>query len=300
MTPLKFIFARAMFLSVTGFATAAAMSFLTGCDKEDEPDTAGVEETSSELIEGPSGELFVTDGGRGGLPVVFVHSFAGSSEHWKEQLAHLRTDRRALALDLRGNGQSEEPDNDDYSIDAFATDIEAVVDAKGVERFVLVGHSMGGSAAAMFAGQHPGRVAGLMLVGTPGKAAPEKADQIMAALNSDYEKTMDGYWQSLVNGAKPENADMLITEGQDVGHDASIAMIDGVFAFDPLPSLAAYRGPKLLVDTPHGDGPDALHNALPELPRTVIDGTSHWPQLDKPTEFNGILDRFLKQVDVDE
>lgn len=295
MTPLKFIFERALFLAITGLATAAAMS-LAGCKDKDQGNDPNPGEVRSQLIDGPSGELFVSDGGRGGLPVVFVHSFAGSSEHWKEQLAHLRTDRRALALDLRGNGQSDEPDNDDYSIDAFATDIEAVVDAKGLDRFVLVGHSMGGSAAALFAGTHADRVAGLMLVGTPGKAAPEKVDQIMAMLASDYEKTMDGYWQSLVDGAKPQNADMLITEGKNVERDASIAMIDATFAYDPLPSLAAYRGPKLLVDTPHGDGPDALHNEMPALPRVVIEGTSHWPQLDKPTEFNAILDEFLKDV----
>ena len=52
-------------------------------------------------IMGPAGGLHVDDGGSGGLPVVFIHSFAGSAEHWTGQLDHLRRRRRAVALDLR-------------------------------------------------------------------------------------------------------------------------------------------------------------------------------------------------------
>src|SRR5438552_1325242 len=54
-----------------------------------------VETTPS--ITGPAGRLHVDDGGSGGPPVVFVHSFAGSSAHWASQLAHLRPRRRAGA-----------------------------------------------------------------------------------------------------------------------------------------------------------------------------------------------------------
>jgi pimeloyl-ACP methyl ester carboxylesterase len=79
-----------------------------------------------------------------------------------------------------------------------------------------------------------------------------------------------------------------------------MAIIDGIFAYNPLPALDGYQGPKLLVDTPHGDGPDALHNEEPTIPRMTIEGTSHWPQLDKPDEFNAMLDDFLRLVDMSE
>jgi pimeloyl-ACP methyl ester carboxylesterase len=50
------------------------------------------------------------------------------------------------------------------------------------------------------------------------------------------------------------------------------------------------------VDTEHGGGPDALRNQLPSVPHRIIAGTSHWPQLDRPDEFNLILDEFLRGV----
>jgi len=296
MTPLKFISNRMSVVAFVGLAASAA-SAGTACKDDDKKPADDVAEARSELIEGPAGDLYVTDGGSGGLAVVFVHSYAGSTEHWTAQLAHLRAERRALALDLRGHGKSEAPDNDDYSVDALSTDIEAVVDARGVDRFVLIGHSMGGSAATRYAGAHPERVAGLMLVGTPGKTAPETAQQTLTALNMDYEKTMDSYWQSLVNGARPEVADKVITDGKNIARDPSLAMIDATFAYDPLPSLAAYTGPKLLVDTPHGQGPDSLHSEQPEIRQVMITGTSHWPQMDKPQEFNALLDDFVSVVE---
>ena len=59
------------------------------------------------MISGPSGDLSVEDVGSGdGLPVVFAHSFAGSSRQWAPQLSHLGRSRRAIALDLHGHGRS--------------------------------------------------------------------------------------------------------------------------------------------------------------------------------------------------
>src|SRR6266508_2399049 len=112
-------------------------------------------------VEAPAVRLHVDDGGAGGVPVVFVHSFAGSSSHWSAQLVHLRKNRRAVALDLRGHGRSAPPRDNDYAIDSLAGDVAAVVDRLGLNRFVLVGHSIGGAAAIAYAGAHPERVAGL-------------------------------------------------------------------------------------------------------------------------------------------
>ena len=66
-----------------------------------------------------------------------------------------------------------------------------------------------------------------------------------------------------------------------------------VFAFDPVPAINAYPGPKLIIDTNHADGRHALYRQVPEVPRQVIAGPSHWPQLDKPGEFNRVLDKVL-------
>jgi pimeloyl-ACP methyl ester carboxylesterase len=247
-------------------------------------------------IAGPAGRLYVDDGGRGGLPVVFVHSFAGSGGHWSAQLAHLRPGRRAVALDLRGHGRSQAPAAGGYTVEGLAGDIAAVVDKLGLKRLALVGHSMGGVAATAYAGAHPDRMAGLVLVGTPGKSPPEQAGRVLASMEADYDKVTEGYWTRLLGGAQPGVAGRVRSDMKRLPREPSLEIMRAIFAYDPLPALRAYPGPKLIVDTPHGEGPGSLHNRAPEIPRQVITGTSHWPHMDKPEEFNRILDEFLEKV----
>jgi pimeloyl-ACP methyl ester carboxylesterase len=249
-------------------------------------------------ITGPAGSLHVDDGGAGGIPVVFVHSFAGNTGHWSNQLAHLRDQRRAVAFDLRGHGKSAAPAQPAaYAVDSLAADIGAVADSLGLGRFVLVGHSMGGSAALAYSAQHPDRVAGLVLVGTPGKTPPQQARQVLASLDKDYEKTMQMYWDRLLTDARPDVLSRIDGERNAVPQDAAVAQIRALFAYDPTAALRSYGGPTLIVDTPHGEAPGALHTLAPDAPRTVLRETSHWVQLDKPEEMNQILDEFLAQVD---
>lgn len=253
---------------------------------------------SSRTIAGPAGNLHVSDGGAGaGHPVVFVHSFAGSSTHWQAQLEFLRRTRRALAIDLRGHGQSAPPATGNYSIASLARDIKAVVDALELDRIILVGHSMGGSASIAYAGEEPDRIAGLMLVGTPGKTPATQADQIMSALRKDYDRVAEGYWAKLLEGAQPDVRDRIRADMKKVPRDAAEKMIEAVFAFDPLEPMNRYPGPCLVVNTPEADTPDALSKQIPDLPVEIMHGTSHWMQMDKPGEFNEILKDFIDLVE---
>ena len=78
----------------------ATAGVLTACDGW-QTDPRAEAHMSRDRVPGPAGALYVDDGGEGGMPVVFLHSYAGSTTHWAAQLAHLRPQRRALAIDLR-------------------------------------------------------------------------------------------------------------------------------------------------------------------------------------------------------
>jgi pimeloyl-ACP methyl ester carboxylesterase len=249
-----------------------------------------------EYVEGPVAQLHVDDGGEGGLPVMFVHSFAGSASHWKAQLAHLRKKRRAIAFDLRGHGKSAPPENGDYGVASLASDIGAVADGRHLDRFVLVGHSIGGAAAIAYAGAHPDRVAGLVLAGAPGKVPADQAQKVMGALEADFDKAMQPYWDKLLSGAKPDVRAQIERERKTISNDASLKIIRAAFDFDPIPPLQRYRGPKLVLFTSSGDTPNDLQNLVPSVPHRRIESTSHWMQMDEPEEFNQMLDAFLAAI----
>lgn len=249
-------------------------------------------------IRGLAGRLHVDDGGEGGVPVLFAHALGGNLSHWSAQLEHLRPDRRAIAFDLRGHGRSEAPRDLDYAVDSLAEDIGAVVDALALTRVVVVGHSLGGAAGIAFAGTHPEHVAGLVLVGAPGKVPEAQARQIMTAIRSDYEKTSAGFMERLLTGAQPKVREHVSSEFGSIPRDAALRIMDATFAFDPLPDLDRYAGPKLAITAAQADSPNDLHRLRPDLPHQTLAGTSHWVQMDKPLEFNRSLGGFLAGLEV--
>lgn len=248
-------------------------------------------------IKAPMGSIYYEDNGQGGLPIVFVHSFGGSTLHWLTQVEHLQKGRRVITLDLRGHGRSDAPNKMNYDVESLASDIAAVVDSLNINRFVLVGHSMGGAAVIAYAGAHPERVAGLLMAGTSGKSSEQEAKPILYSLDKDYENVMEEYTKQLLTDAKPA-VEALVAEGmKHLSKETSITIIKAIFEFDPLIMLNNYTGPKLIVSTPDENQPNALNKQMPKIPNKVMTGTSHWMQMDKPEEFNQVLDEFLKTVE---
>lgn len=249
------------------------------------------------MIRGPQGQLYIDDGGEAGLPVIFLHSAGGNTGQWRHQLRHLRTARRAIALDLRGHGRSALPANGDFGIDGMSQDVAALVDQLGLERFVLVGHSLGGHVATAYAGANPRRVAGLFLLdpASDGRMVPtEQAEGLMGALRSDaYAATIEGYWQSIIGAASQDIHDRVMADLRATPAATMIGGLQSLLSFDPVTPLRAYGGPKMTLITALNETPASLQNHDSDLKCEKISGTGHWPQLEKPDEVNARLDAFL-------
>jgi pimeloyl-ACP methyl ester carboxylesterase len=253
---------------------------------------------SDKMIGGPAGELRAVTAGSGDTtPVLFAHAFAGSSVQWTPQVEHVGRKRRAVALDFHGHGRSEAQAGARFDIPSFAADIEAAADELDLGRFAIVGHSLGGAAALAFAADHPNRVAGLMLVATPGRLPDDQVSGLLGALDKDYDGTMSGLWRRLLANATPATRRTVEGESDRMAEKPARAIIRATFDFDPVPALRAYDGPRVTVSTPQEGPMQELHELVPGVDHETVEGTSHWIQLDDPDRFNEILDRFLAEVD---
>ena len=101
--------------------------------------------------------------GDGPVSVVFVHGWLCDRDYWKEQLDYFAQVHRVVALDLAGHGDSG-LNRDEWTLPAFGEDVAAVINALGLERVVLVGHSMGGPVIVEAARIAPQEVIGLVAV----------------------------------------------------------------------------------------------------------------------------------------
>jgi pimeloyl-ACP methyl ester carboxylesterase len=119
----------------------------------------------------------VGEAGAGERRVLLLHGFTGAKDDFAEAVDRLAdAGWHAVAPDLRGHGNSEQPASEDaYDLELFAHDLWALADVLGWDRFVLLGVSMGGMIAQVAALRHPQRLRGLVLMDTS-SGPPEGID----------------------------------------------------------------------------------------------------------------------------
>lgn len=128
-----------------------------------------------------------------GVPLLLLHGFGNDAHVWDDFAPTVAPYYRTLAVDLRGHGDSDRDPERRYEYESFVRDLEAATAALGIERLVLVGHSLGGRVAMLFAGRHPERLAGLVIV----DAGPELDPRGTTRIRLDVEKQADVSFTSI-------------------------------------------------------------------------------------------------------
>ncbi len=243
--------------------------------------------------------LYSESRGAGVPAALFTHSFAGDCSHWGATLDHLKAQRRVVAFDFSGHGRSPGALGG-YTIGDLAKDIGAVADAQQLDSFVLVGHSLGAAIAAEYAGSHPARVRGLVLVDpppAPGAIPPAQIEQLRAAVAKDPYSVIERFWneQAFID-TRDQVKQRLLAGLRSLTRRAAVELTDASLDYDARRALSRYPGQKFSIVTARNDAPLSLHNAVPGFRHVVIRGTGHWIHLDKPDEFHKALDGFLSAM----
>jgi len=173
--------------------------------------------------------------------LVFAHGFSLTQDAWHYQRRDLPDRFRCVFFDQRGHGRSGQPRRDDYSLEALARDLRAVLDWTGEERVVVVAHSMGGMATLKFAELFPeelgNRVAGLALVGST------YLDTVRGMTAAVTARGAYRAQRALITGAfrfmgqDPVRANQLRRRGSDLGYLGT--RLFG-FGSEPSPSQVAF------------------------------------------------------------
>ena len=256
--------------------------------------------TTLSWVPGKAGRLRVEESGTGRMPVLLVHGNGGDRTHWVQTLPHLARDRRTVSFDLRGMGESDAPTDGSYALDALVDDVILLADALGLGRFILVGHSFGGTVVAAACRRIPERLGGAFFLDAGGdlRGVPLEAQRTwrLGFEPDRFADTVRSWFMQLLTPASTETRTHVLETLARTSRAAYVGATEELFTFDPASAIRCFSGPKALLSVLTLDGPLSLRHTVPELPCEFIDGVSHWLQLDRPEAVNQALDRFLASV----
>jgi len=253
-----------------------------------------------------------------GIPIVFVHEFAGDHRAWESQVRYFARRYRCITYNARGYPPSDVPAEDErYSQDRARDDIRAVLDALKIDKAHIVGLSMGGFATLHFGFTYPGRARSLVVAGCGYGAAPDKRSQFAQeaeAAASKFEAGMAKAAESYALGPTrvqfqnkdprgwKEFADQLAQHSTA----GSAHTLRGVqkrrpSLFDLADRMRTITAPTLVMtgdeDWPCLEPALLMKRTIPTAGLVVMPNAGHTINLEEPAAFNQHLADFFHAVD---
>lgn len=256
------------------------------------------------VLDTAMGRVGVQMRGEGGTPLLFLHGVGSDARAWERQLERFGSERRCIAIDYPGYGES------DFIAGAtrqtFAEAALAVLDAMGEARAHVCGLSLGGVVAIAMAAAAPERIRSLVLADTFA-LHPEGAAILQRSLAGAAELGMRGLADARADALLAQPADPHV-RGEVVETMARIdpaayrLAAEAVWLADQRHQAAHLRCPTLVLYgsadriTPP-DLSEELKQLIPGAGLVEIAGAGHLPNLEQPATFNRILAAFLSEVE---
>ena len=258
---------------------------------------------------------YVDVGSGDGAPVVFIHGLSGSWQNWLENLPYFARERRCIAMDLPGFGQSPMP-GEKISISNYARQVDALCEQLDLGPCVVVGNSMGGFVTAELSIRHPDRVELACLVAAAGISITNLRRQpvltgarIIGALGATSAS------QSRFMVARPRlrwfftnfvfrhpsriAPDMMFEQVRGVGKPGLVDALDALTSYDFRDRLPDINAPTLIVWGEHDmlvpvEDAHEFERLIPESRTVILEDTGHVPMMERPRKFNELLHELIE------
>ena len=242
-------------------------------------------------------------GGGGKTPIVFLHGVGSDKSVWRPQLEHFGRERRTIAFDYPGYGESD-PARDGMGRDDYASAVISAMHELGVEHAHICGLSLGGVVAIAMHHAAPGACASLTLADTfavhpEGQAIYERSLAGSQNLPAMAEARVDVL---LAQPADPEVRSEVVATMSRIPPAAYRIGAEAVWLADQRDRAGAIRVPTLIIVgdqdfiTPV-DLSNELLDLIPDARMQVIGGVGHLGNIEKPEEFNRIVEEFVLRLD---
>jgi pimeloyl-ACP methyl ester carboxylesterase len=254
-----------------------------------------------------------------GVPVVFVHEFAGDIRSWEPQISHFSRRYRCIAYNARGYPPSDVPESfERYSQEHARDDILAVMEALGIQRAFVVGLSMGGFATLHFGIKYSQRALGLVVAGCGYGAVPAQKEEFQRdsranakqMLEDGMAKTAATYGHRAarlqLKSKDPRGFERFVRHFSEHSALGSANTMLGYQArrpslYDLKAEMAGITAPLIVIA---GDEDDAtlepgllMKRTIPHAGLAVFSRSGHALNLEEPDLFNRVVEDFFRQVE---
>ncbi|MEU9422642.1 alpha/beta hydrolase [Streptomyces sp. NPDC048342] len=234
----------------------------------------------------------------GAAPLVFIHGWTANRHRWDHQMAHFAERRRVIRLDLRGHGESTGAGV--RTVAELARDVTALLGHLGVDRFVPVGHSMGGMISQTLALAHPERVERMVLVGSIGRMTYSRGRGLLMAASTlvPYKVFVAANIQrAFAPGHPREEIRECVRASAATPREVVMTLYGAMRSFDVLDRAGEITAPTLMVHGYHDIQLPVrqmlrMAKAYPDAEVRIVDAGHELP-VERPAELTAVLDRFL-------
>lgn len=241
--------------------------------------------------------------GEGDDTIIFVHGFISTHRWWLPTLERLSDNFHAYAIDIRATGESEQIESG-HTLAQYAHDLQQFVEAQKIEKFTLVGHSMGGAVAMQYALHHQDHLNALVLV-DPAASSGTKIDQATTDWINSVQGQREGQ-QMIVLGAfaTPPTGDyleQLVSDAVGWGKPIYLGAMGDMAKFNVTDKLNTLTIPTLVT---WGDKDSVI--PFPTIVETFTNieegaleiwhGVGHSGPIEIPDRFVALLTQFVNET----
>lgn len=236
--------------------------------------------------------------GRGDPPFLFVHGWCCDHTHFAPQVAHYGRRHRAVAVDLRGHGASDKPEQV-YTVEGFADDLAWLCGRLALTGPVVVGHSLGGVVALDLAARYPDLPAAIVLLDSSAVPTPGLLAYLHPAVDRfrgpDYRERGRAFFSNMFMPTDDPGRKARIVEGMcATPQHVMVSAFDQLVGYDSLPAAERCRVPVLAIASRVPSSDHArFHKLCPQLLTGQVVGAGHFLHLEVPEQVHPMIDRFL-------
>ena len=256
------------------------------------------------VVENEGVKIAFSDTGKGEPALLFVHGWCINKSYWNDQIRYFQGTHRTIAIDLPGFGESGK-NRKEWDSRMFSRDVDSVIRVLGLKKVILIGHSMAGVIVLQAALDNPQSVIGIIGIDNFKNVGEKETKesraaflQALKALREHFIQTSTDFFNQELFSPSTSSAvkERILNDVKKADSNIAVDCLEPDH-FNDVAALQDMKKPLYLINSDFGPT-DTTGLTVSHIPYRIyyIHGTGHYPMIEKPDQFNVLLDSAIADI----